>query len=247
MSGTKILKKLFKKLGYDVVRLSGGLGHGTAENELLKILKSVNTDLVLDIGANKGQFGSALYNYGYQGKMLSFEPLSKMHELLKNEAGKHNGWTVYDRCCIGENEGTTTINVSNLVGNSSILDIKSTQYNVAQSHYVDKEDVPQITLASLNNNDLVSAAKNIFVKMDIQGYEHFVLSQVPNTSYRINGFYLELSLVKLYDNQEDYLYICKQLRDFGYDLVYIEPESIRSGRMIQFNGVFLHNSLSYKS
>jgi hypothetical protein len=83
--------------------------------------------------------------------------------------------------------------------------------------------------------------------MDIQGYEHFVLSQLPKVNYNIVGFYLELSLVNLYESQQDYLHICNQLKEFGFDLVYIEPEYIISNRMVQFNGLFLHKSLSFKS
>jgi FkbM family methyltransferase len=241
----KNIKKAFKFFGYDLVKLKGGLGRGTFENELIKILDSIETDLVLDIGANRGQFAMSLFNYGYKHKVLSFEPLSAIYDLLEINAVKNNLWYIHDRCCVGDKEKMVDINISNLAGNSSILDIKSTKYNVPDSHYVKKENVPQITLATLNENQLIKQSKNIFVKMDIQGYEHFVLSQLSNINYKINGFYLELSLVNLYDDQKDYLYICNQLKEFGYDLVYVEPEYIRSNRMIQFNGLFLHNTLSF--
>ncbi|HEY9220457.1 MAG TPA: FkbM family methyltransferase [Lutibacter sp.] len=243
----KNIKRAFKFFGYDLVKLKGGLGRGTFENELIKILNSVNADLVLDIGANRGQFANSLYDYGYKNKVISFEPLSAIYESLKENAKNNNLWNVYDRCCIGNEEKMIDINVSNLIGNSSILEIKSTKFNVPQSHYIKKEQVPQITLETLNENHLVKQAKNVFVKMDIQGYEHIVLSEFPKVKYNIVGFYLELSLVNLYEEQRDYLYICNQLKEFGFDLVYIEPEYIISNRMIQFNGLFLHKSLSFIS
>jgi FkbM family methyltransferase len=245
MKITKLLKKGFKYFGYDLVRLNGGLGYGTLENELLKIIKEINVDLILDIGANKGQFGAMMYDYGYSNKMLSFEPLSEMYKLLTDCSGAFEKWHIYERCCIGDSETTTNINVSNMVGNSSIMPIKSTKYNVQQSHYIASEEVKQITLETLNHDALIKASKNIFIKMDVQGFEHIILSKLKDINYKVAGFYIELSLVNLYEGQEDYLYICKQLKDLGYDLVYIVPESIRNGRMIQFNGVFLHNSLSY--
>lgn len=245
MKGAKIIRSIFKSLGYELVNLKSGLGKGTPENELLKILQTINTDLVLDIGANRGQFGTALYGYGYAHKMLSFEPLSKAYAELEQNAKGNANWSVYERCCVGHEEGETVIQVSALQGNSSVLDMKSTPFNVRNSAYIAKETVPQITLGTLNTHLLIQSAKNIFVKMDIQGFEHFVLSALPTANYKINGFYIELSLVKLYDGQEDYLYICNQLKKLGYDLVYVQPESIRSNRMIQFNGIFLHESLSY--
>lgn len=242
----KNVKKVFKFFGYDLVRLKGGLGRGTFENELIKILDSIETDLVLDIGANRGQFAMSLFDYGYKQNVLSFEPLSSIYKLLEENSKNNSLWYLHEKCCVGEKEKMVDINLSNLVGNSSILAIKSTKYNVPDSHYVKKENVRQITLATLNENHLIKQAKNIFIKMDIQGYEHFVLSQIPYVNYKINGFYLELSLVNLYEEQKDYLYICNQLKEFGYDLVYVEPEYIRSNRMVQFNGLFLHDSLSYQ-
>jgi len=242
----KRIKKIFKFFGYDLVKLKGGLGRGTFENELIKILDDIKTDLVLDIGANKGQFAMSLFDYGYKNKVLSFEPLSAIYKLLEENSKNNSLWYLHEKCCVGEKEKMVDINLSNLAGNSSILAIKSTKYNVPDSHYVKKENVPQITIATLNENQLIKQAKNIFVKMDIQGYEHYVLSQLPAINYKIDGFYLELSLVNLYEDQKDYLYICNQLKEFGYDLVYVEPEYIRSNRMVQFNGLFLHNSLSYQ-
>lgn len=242
----KNVKKVFKFFGYDLVRLKGGLGRGTFENELIKILDSIETDLVLDIGANRGQFAMSLFDYGYKHNVLSFEPLSEIYKILEENSKTNGLWYLHEKCCVGDKETIVDINLSNLAGNSSVLAIKSTKYNVPDSHYVKKESVPQITLATLNENRLIKQAKNIFVKMDIQGYEHYVISQLPYINYKINGFYLELSLVNLYEDQKDYLYICNQLKEFGYDLVYVEPEYIRSNRMVQFNGLFLHNSLSYQ-
>lgn len=241
----KRIKKIFKYFGYDLVKLKGSLGKGTFENELVKIINSISIDLVLDIGANKGQFAKSLIDFGYEDKILSFEPIDDVYNQLKKESIKYENWLIYQKCCVGKSDGVITLNISNLKGNSSILNIKSTKYNVDQSHYIAREKVKTITLETLNENEFIKNAKNIFIKMDIQGFEHEVLTKLPEVNYNVLGFYIELSLVELYDEQKDYLYICNQLKDFGYDLVYIEPESIRSNRMIQFNGVFLHNTISF--
>lgn len=242
------LKKFFKNVihyfGVDIIKYPP---EKNFNQRLVNILNEVQTDLILDIGANRGQFGKMIFTSGYSNKLLSFEPVSSVYKLLEDCAKQNNNWHVYERCCIGDEVGENYINISNLIGNSSVLNIKSTQYNVKQSHYVSKEKVKQITLETLNDNTLLKKSKSIFVKMDIQGFEHFVLSCLDKVNYNIVGFYIELSLVKLYDNQEDYLYICNLLKKHGYDLVFVEPESIRSGRMIQFNGVFLKNGISYSN
>lgn len=240
------LKKIFRKgirfFGFDVIKFPP---QNNFDKRLVEILNETQVDLILDIGANRGQFGQKIISSGYSKKLLSFEPVSTVYELLKKNAKQFSNWYVYERCCIGDQEGENYINVSNLTGNSSVLDIKSTQYNVKNSHYVSKENVKQITLETLNEEQLLMNSNRVFVKMDIQGFEHYVLFCLEKVNYSIVGFYIELSLVKLYDNQEDYLYICNFLKKHGYDLVFVEPESVRAGRMIQFNGVFLKNDLSY--
>lgn len=243
MKFKKKIKRILKSFGYDLTRINGGLGYGTTENELLKIIESVDTDLVLDIGANKGQFASKLYNYGYNKELISFEPLSEPYKKLLKKSENNSKWKVYEKCCVGADTENIDVQISNLIGNSSILNIKSTKFNVKGSHFIGKENVKQITLASLNNSPLLSKAKNVFIKMDIQGYEHFVLSKLEEVEYFINGFFIELSLIKLYEEEKDFLSICNQLKGFGYNLVYITPEFINANRMVQINGVFLHNTL----
>lgn len=243
----KQARNLLKYFGYDLVKLRGGLGTGSIENEILKFLKELQVDLVLDIGANKGQFAEGLFNYGYNNQIISFEPISVLNDTLKIKSKDNPQWHIYQPCCLGEIESQTVIKISNLMGNSSVLPIKNTKYNVVNSYIVKEEIVPQITLSSLNNNPIVKNSKNVFVKMDIQGYEFEVLNGLKNRiDYNIIGFYLELSLFQIYENQKDYLQVCHLLNELGFDLVYLVPESIRNNRMIQFNGIFLRNDLSYK-
>jgi FkbM family methyltransferase len=243
----KQARNLLKYVGYDLVKLRGGLGTGSIENEILKFLYEFQVDLVLDIGANKGQFAEGLFYYGYDQQIISFEPISVLNDVLKRKSKNNKRWHIYQPCCLGEVESQTVINISNLMGNSSVLPIKNTKYNVENSHFIKEEIVPQITLSSLNTNAIVQNSKNIFIKMDIQGYEFEVLMGLKNNiNYNIIGFYIELSLVELYENQKDYLQICQLLKKHGFDLVYLVPESMRKNRMIQCNGLFLRNDLSYK-
>ena len=74
----KAVKKIINRAGLDLHRLN------PSSNPAFQLLKSLNrfeADLVLDVGANIGQFASELRSVGYKGNIVSFEPLSSAPSL----------------------------------------------------------------------------------------------------------------------------------------------------------------------
>jgi len=84
------LRKVGNKLGVDVKM--------TDEEIFMKQLKHNGIDLIFDIGANTGQFGEMIYKLGYDGKMVSFEPLTEAHAALVKRCEGVSGWTTAERC-----------------------------------------------------------------------------------------------------------------------------------------------------
>lgn len=80
----KFIKALIHATGFDLHRLTPS---SNPAFQLLKALNRFDVDLVLDVGANVGQFASELRLVGYKGNLVSFEPLSAAHNVL-SEAGR---------------------------------------------------------------------------------------------------------------------------------------------------------------
>jgi len=78
-------------------------------------------DLVLDVGANFGQFAQQCRASGYQGKIISFEPAITAHATLLRTASSDPLWTVADRVALGATNGETEINIAANSFSSSIL------------------------------------------------------------------------------------------------------------------------------
>src|SRR6185436_2282089 len=74
MNGAKrLVRSLFLRAGLDIHRLT------PASDPYAQIHAAVAAnaiDIVFDVGANTGQFASALRAIGYKGRIVSFEPLS---------------------------------------------------------------------------------------------------------------------------------------------------------------------------
>jgi FkbM family methyltransferase len=205
---------------------------------LAEELRVRNICFVLDIGANAGQFGSALFAAGYSGSLVSFEPLPGPYQSLLNLAGKNTHWTVAPRSAVGSANGEITINVSQNSVSSSILPILEQHQNAApRSAYVASEVVPIITLdVWLSQNP----AERPFIKIDTQGYEMEVLKGAESTLRLASGIKVEVSIAPLYEGQPDYLSLIEFIRSAGFSLWSIEPgfSDPITGRLLQFDAVF---------
>ena len=58
------------------------------------LLRHRATDLMLDVGANTGQYATALREAGYAGHIVSFEPLSAAHAACARAASRDQNWEV---------------------------------------------------------------------------------------------------------------------------------------------------------
>ena len=68
-------------------------------------------DLVIDVGANSGQYGGALRAAGYGGRILSFEPLAEAFATLSERCLDDPLWDCH--CiAVGAGAGSAVLNVS---------------------------------------------------------------------------------------------------------------------------------------
>jgi len=131
----KVIKRVINSAGWSIHR--GLLPGCNAPYELLKGIKRFEVDLLLDVGANTGQFSSELRSVGFQDHLVSFEPLSKAHLGLEKAAGGDSHWTVHPRCAIGAHDGEIEINIAGNSASSSILPMMESHASAApESAYV---------------------------------------------------------------------------------------------------------------
>jgi FkbM family methyltransferase len=229
-------------LGYDIARFAH-TSHPLARRQ--RILQYYDVDTVLDIGANSGHFARELReDIGYAHRILSFEPLSKVFRILKENAKDDPAWEVFNYA-IGDADEKREINVAGNSLSSSLLNILPTHLEAApDSRYIGKEVVDIRTLDSIFG-DLCKTAKNIYMKIDTQGFENKVLKGAENSLTRIDTVQVEMSLIPLYDGELLFDEMCNLMGKKGYTLVAIENgfSAPASGQLLQIDGIF-HRSRS---
>ena len=233
----KVIQRAANLAGFDIQRL----GHDSkAAHQLLKGINRFEIDLILDVGANVGQFALELRSLGYQGRLVSFEPLSNAHPELEKAAGRDSRWTVHPRCAIGAHDGEVEINIAGNSLSSSILPMMESHASAAPgSAYIGAEKVPMFRLDTVAPPYLGKAHKP-FLKIDTQGYEWQVLDGAGAILPRMSGVLCELSLVPLYDGQRLWLELIQRLEDEGFTLwsIYKGFTDPRDGRTLQVDAAF---------
>ena len=176
-------------------------------------------DLVLDIGANNGQWIVEVRSHGYSGNAICIEPIKKNYNKLK-AISSYN--TVAINCAVGNKNGYIYINqASNDGRSSSILKLDDYHINGAPKiKYVGKEKVKILKLSKILETEIHN---NIFVKIDTQGYEFEVLKSINKKNFnRIYAFEIETNLVNTYKKITLIEDIIKFLRNKGYRPLRIE-------------------------
>jgi FkbM family methyltransferase len=207
------------------------------------MLRNRSVDLVLDVGANHGQFARSLRNAGYEGRLVSFEPLSKAHAELMRVSRGDARWEVAPRAAVGDHEGETRINIAGNSLSSSVLDMLDSHRDAEpESAYVGSEPVRLARLDTLALGYLHPETVP-FLKIDVQGYEDQVLSGATEVLARAQGLQLELSFVPLYSGQRLFDELTETLRALGFAIWAVSPGFCdpRSGRMLQVDAVLFRD------
>lgn len=234
----KILRATSRFFGYDITRY---------QKQAISPLISLNIDLLIDIGANTGQSAIQARHDGYTKKIISFEPLLEAHESLCINSEKDSSWSVFRRCAVGSKASISYINVAGNSGSSSMLDMLPRHINAApESQYSSIQEIEVITLDSIFD-EVSTGYKNIFLKIDTQGYEHEVLAGSVNSLNRIKAVQLELSTTPLYSSQYLYDYFFDFfVKKNNYSLWALTPgfSDPQTGELLQFDALFVRPDIN---
>ena len=185
------------------------------------LIKSINyfkVKSIIDVGANKGQFVNKLLKNGFNGNVLSFEPLSDEHNYLKKISKNKNKWDIEERCALGKRNSKEKIYVSGNSESSSLLKILPKHTDIRPDSKT--VDTQEIYVKKLNNfkNKIYKLEKNILLKIDCQGSEMDVLIGANKIIKSFSCIFLEVSLVNLYQKQKLWLEIINYLKKINFEV-----------------------------
>ncbi|MDQ0844817.1 FkbM family methyltransferase [Streptomyces sp. V1I6] len=225
-------RSALQRLGIDVARYPASW----SGPQLVQLFQKFDVGLVIDAGAHAGGYGTMLRRSGYRGRIVSFEPLTGPRAELHRRAASDPAWTVLPYA-LGDHSGTTVMNVAGNAGASSSVLPMLDRHRAAAPHadYL-SEQAAEIRRLDELWEQIVAPDEQVFLKMDVQGYEAHVLRGAGRYAGEVTGIQTETSFVPLY---RDGLLFDEALaltqRELGLTLMSVVPgfTDPRTGQMLQ--------------
>lgn len=196
---------------------------------------------LLDIGANDGEYAIAMFAAGYDGKILSIEPLADARQALLDKAHLYQmRWEIGPRIAISSENSTAAFHVLSNSVSSSLL-IMNEVHTSAAPGSIRKETITVETKRLDDIWDDLGIGSDCFLKLDVQGAELDVLKGAMRilSSY-ISGLQIEMSVIPLYEGQALWRELDEFISRLGFKIWDLIPgfRDIKSGRLLQFDGVY---------
>ncbi|MFH1304044.1 MAG: FkbM family methyltransferase [Planctomycetota bacterium] len=213
--------------GYELINIKRN--HPTLKSHLKLLFQTLKISIVLDVGANRGQFGLLLREIGYEGYIISFEPLKKTYQQLTKTSVGDEKWHT-NHCALGSASETTEINFTSESEFTSFLnptdyakEVRSAQVQITQKETVEVKKLDDVF------EDVISRCAGtdhqIFLKMDTQGFDQEVFKGGEKSLGRIVALQSEIAILPLYEGMPDYMESISAYREKGFELTGLFPVS----------------------
>lgn len=206
------------------------------ERHLIELFTRYQVDGVIDVGANRGQYGRRLRDAGYEGPLLSFEPVPEAFAELAATSQHDPSWEARN-LAVADEPGTLSMNVAASSSVSSFLTPTADYTAIYSGMNVQRQE--QVSVVALDTTEI--PFQRPFLKTDTQGFDLRVLEGARQLlSDRVVGAQVELSVIPIYERMPDFLEVIARMRDLGFTLTgMFSVETDNKMRVYEFDGVFV--------
>lgn len=245
----RMVEKAAARLGLAVIpewRLRS-LAHAT---DLRRVFAQLGIDTVLDVGANEGGYRRFLrQQVGFNGRVVSFEPVAAVYRRLVNDAADDPNWTGMP-IALGDADGELPINVGARTTMSSFLRPDAPRLShLGYSHLLDVTDVVATETTPVRRldgvfSDIVGGRPDarVFLKCDTQGFDLKVMAGAKASLSSVAALQIEMSFKPIYVGAPDCSVVLEHMNAAGFDVAGIYP--VRRDevlRMVNFDCLMINS------
>jgi FkbM family methyltransferase len=248
----RILSFIIKPFGYSLIatsqmhelrRLAAETRAAVSlEIHLTKLLQQHLPDCVFDVGANNGGFAKMLRSLGYDGWIVSFEPLQELWRDLQKAAEKDGKWLI-EPYALGAVAGHLNFNqMAGDIFSSFLAPGKAQPEKYQDSNLVVKTLLVPVKTVSKIWPEMKQnlGVEKLMLKMDTQGFDLEVFAGARDCLQDIPLLMSELSCVPVYENAPDFLTSISTFAKEGYRPAILAPISFTEDLCaIEMDGIFV--------
>ena len=212
---------------------------------LTELFDRYRINVVVDVGARIGQYGTWLRRNGYRGRIVSFEPITANVTDLQAAALGDPQWSIHP-VALGSSPAEAEINVTNESQFSSFLNPNDLSAELfADVSAVARTEV--VTIACLDDlfDEIVSGIDDprVYLKLDTQGFDLEVLRGANRSLPHIVAMQSEVSFLPIYEGMPDFAEAISYFRRQGFDVSGLFPVTLdRHLRAVEFDCVAVRAS-----
>ncbi|MEN8248479.1 MAG: FkbM family methyltransferase [Bacteroidota bacterium] len=230
----KKLKRFFKRNSHNVVSKNlAGFGrslnrfyenrnhdiNSNGEIPVIQKISKLNPSVIIDGGANIGNYSLTLNQYAPQATIYAFEPVVSTYDKLKNNVNEFKNIIPVNKGLFSEN-CTKEINIFKSHTHSSIYDIKGVPYQTTDTQTIELIRGDDF----VNENDITEID---FVKLDLEGAEYDAIIGFENLlkGKNIKAIQFEYGYINI-TSKKLLLDFYTLLNDYGYSIGKIFPKIV---------------------
>jgi FkbM family methyltransferase len=194
-----ILTKIIRVLWIPSYRAAFLRTRVAASTEHDHVLEGLGLDTVVDIGANRGQFGLCARRLFPTAQIFSFEPLQAPAQTFRKVFHNDSRTQLINKA-IGAESGSSAMHVSRWDVSSSLLPFAQAQHD----NFPFTEESRRETVATARLTECLDSAAiagKALLKLDVQGFELAALQGCADLLDRFAFVYVEASFIELYVGQ----------------------------------------------
>lgn len=230
MRSTSLVRAGLRRLGFDVARYPI---HTTLTGHLKTVLSKLGVSLVLDVGANSGQFATQLRMVsGFSGRIVSFEPAPAAFARLAAASHGDPMWEVR-QIALGASPGEL-----------EMVTYADDDWN--SFHHIDAANLAlsgrtltptgttmcPVSTIEREWDGVARPTDTVFLKSDTQGHDLAVLSGAHSRIHLVDGLLIEASLHQMYVGSPHLSEVLATTADLGFAPTGFFPVSRHAGSLI---------------
>lgn len=237
----KLIKGIFSKLGFEIRRKLTEKQMNEIEYKKLinenRWLVDYNFKTIIDIGANEGQFAHKMRILFPEALIISFEPIPLEFTKLKNSFKDDSKFIAFN-VGLGDKEGAADFWLNEYTPSSSLLKMKK---HLDHFSHARNQSSIRVELKRLDQClDSKKIEKPYIVKIDVQGYEEFVIKGGKEIIAGAEIVIVEVSYEELYEGNVMFDAIYTLLKNFGFNFSgnYEQLHSQFNNKIMQADAIF---------